>query len=105
MSQIDGIICHCTAFNPVPSLSAAVVNHFKFKHNIMSYNLAGMGCAASIIAVDLAKEIIHVRPRAPHRGASLLIQGSRGGEGERRGAGGERVGGTGWVCVCGCLCF
>lgn len=60
LGQIDGVICHCTAFNPVPSMSAAVVNHFKMRYDILSYNLAGMGCAASIIAVDLAKELIWV---------------------------------------------
>eukprot|EP00884_Botryococcus_braunii_P014066 jgi/Botrbrau1/22660/Bobra.0132s0006.1 len=60
--DIDGVICHCTAFNPVPSLSASVVHHFKMRYDVMSYNLAGMGCAASIIAVDLAKEIIWNHP-------------------------------------------
>lgn len=30
------------------------------RYDVLSYNLAGMGCAASIIAVDLAKELIWV---------------------------------------------
>ena len=56
--QIDGLIVNCTAFNPTPSLSAAVVNHFKFKSSIRTFNLSGMGCAASVIAVDMAREML-----------------------------------------------
>jgi len=58
--QIDGLIVNCSAFNPTPSLSAAVVNHFKFKQSIRTFNLSGMGCAASVIGVDLAMEILAV---------------------------------------------
>ena len=53
--QVDGLIVNCTAFNPTPSLSAAVVNHFKFKSSIRTFNLSGMGCAASVIAIDMAQ--------------------------------------------------
>lgn len=58
--QIDGLIVNCSAFNPTPSLSAAVVNHFKFKSSIRTFNLSGMGCAASVIGVDLAMEMLAV---------------------------------------------
>ena len=58
--QVDGLIVNCSAFNPTPSLSAAVVNHFKFKSSIRTFNLSGMGCAASVIAIDLAQEILKV---------------------------------------------
>ena len=58
--QIDGLIVNCSAFNPTPSLSEAVVNHFKFKQSIRTFNLSGMGCAASVIGVDLAMEILAV---------------------------------------------
>ena len=57
-AQVDGLIVNCTAFNPTPSLSAAVVNHFKFKSSIRTFNLSGMGCAASVIAVDMAREML-----------------------------------------------
>ena len=52
--QIDGLIVNCSAFNPTPSLSAAVVNHFKMRQDVRTYNLSGMGCAASVIGIDLA---------------------------------------------------
>ena len=59
--QIDGLIVNCTAFNPTPSLSAAVVKHFKFKSSIRTVNLSGMGCAASVISVDIARDMLKVR--------------------------------------------
>ena len=58
---MDGLIINCSAFNPTPSLSAVVVNHFKFKSSIRTFNLSGMGCAASIIAVDMAREMLKAR--------------------------------------------
>ena len=58
--QIDGLIVNCSAFNPTPSLSAAVVNHFKMRQDVRTYNLSGMGCAASVIGIDLAMELLAV---------------------------------------------
>ena len=34
-------------------LSAAVVNRYKMRSDIKSYNLSGMGCAASLLAIDM----------------------------------------------------
>jgi len=49
-------------FNPTPSLSAMVVNHYKLRGNIISYNLGGMGCSAGLISIDLAKDLLQVHP-------------------------------------------
>ena len=68
--QIDGLIVNCTAFNPTPSLSAAVVRHFKFKSSIRTVNLSGMGCAASVIAVDIARDMLKV----PSLGLASLLE-------------------------------
>lgn len=35
-----------------------LVNHFKFKREILTYNLSGMGCSSSLICVDLAKHLL-----------------------------------------------
>jgi 3-ketoacyl-CoA synthase len=43
-------------------MSAMVVNHFKLRQNIVSYNLAGMGCSAGLIAVSLASELLQAHP-------------------------------------------
>lgn len=58
--QVDAVIVVCSSYVPVPSVSAAVVNHFKMKSSVLAYNLSGQGCAASIISVDLAKELLQV---------------------------------------------
>ena len=58
--QIDAVIVNCTSFSPVPSLAAAVINHFKMKPTVLAYSLSGMGCAASVIAIDLARELLQV---------------------------------------------
>lgn len=59
--QIDILVVNCSLFNPTPSLSAMIINHFKMRSNIVSYNLAGMGCSAGVIAINLAKELLQVR--------------------------------------------
>lgn len=64
--QIDAVIVNCTSYNPVPSLSAAVINHFGMKPTVLGYTLSGMGCAASVIAVDLAQELLQVSIQQTH---------------------------------------
>jgi len=39
-----------------------VANKFKMKPRLQSFNLGGMGCSASVIAVDLAKQLIQGNP-------------------------------------------
>eukprot|EP00884_Botryococcus_braunii_P017809 jgi/Botrbrau1/4711/Bobra.0218s0031.1 len=62
--QIDVLIVNCSIFNPTPSLSAMIVNHFKMRSNVVTYNLGGMGCSAGIIAISLARELLQVYPNA-----------------------------------------
>ena len=53
---------NCSLFNPTPSLSAMIINHFKMRSNVVSYNLSGMGCSAGVIAISLARELLQVCP-------------------------------------------
>ncbi len=55
------LIVNCSLFNPTPSLAAMVINHFKLRSNIISYNLSGMGCSSSPISIDLARQVRCVR--------------------------------------------
>ncbi|KAK4416146.1 3-ketoacyl-CoA synthase 20 [Sesamum alatum] len=59
--NIGVVIVNISLFNPLPSLSAMIVNRYKLREDVMSYNLGGMGCSAGVIAVDLAKRILQVR--------------------------------------------
>ncbi|KAH1073791.1 hypothetical protein J1N35_026119 [Gossypium stocksii] len=56
--EIGILIVNCSLFNPTPSLSAMIVNHYKLRTNINSYNLGGMGCSAGLISIDLAKNLL-----------------------------------------------
>nr|APQ40638.1 fatty acid elongase [Orychophragmus violaceus] len=58
--EIGILVVNSSIFNPTPSLSAMVVNTFKLRSNIRSFNLGGMGCSAGAIAIDLAKDLLHV---------------------------------------------
>ncbi|KAK1362364.1 3-ketoacyl-CoA synthase [Heracleum sosnowskyi] len=58
--DIGILVVNCSLFNPTPSLSAMIVNKYKFRGNVRSFNLGGMGCSAGVIAVDLAKDMLLV---------------------------------------------
>jgi 3-ketoacyl-CoA synthase len=65
---IDILIVNCSLFNPTPSLTSMIVNHFKMKSSILTYNLSGMGCSAGLISIDLAKDLLQC-----HRNALCLV--------------------------------
>ncbi|KAL5988785.1 3-ketoacyl-CoA synthase 11 [Asimina triloba] len=56
--DIGIVVVNCSLFNPTPSLSAMIVNHYKLRGNVISYNLGGMGCSAGLISIDLAKKLL-----------------------------------------------
>ncbi|MEW5313460.1 MAG: hypothetical protein WDW38_005026 [Sanguina aurantia] len=60
--DIGILVVNCSLFNPTPSLCAMIINHFKMRSNVISYNLAGMGCSASPIAIDLARQMLQLNP-------------------------------------------
>lgn len=62
--DIGILVVNCSLFNPTPSLSAMVVNHYKLRGNIISYNLGGMGCSAGLLSIDLAKDLLQVHPNS-----------------------------------------
>ncbi|MFQ6619727.1 hypothetical protein Gotur_000404 [Gossypium turneri] len=66
--DIGILVVNCSLFNPTPSLSAMIVNKYKLRGNIRSFNLGGMGCSAGVIAVDLAKDLLQV-----HRNTSAVV--------------------------------
>ncbi|XP_062197448.1 3-ketoacyl-CoA synthase 20-like [Phragmites australis] len=66
--DIGIIVVNCSLFNPTPSLSAMIVNHYNLRGNVASYNLGGMGCSAGLISIDLAKQLLQV-----HRNTYALV--------------------------------
>ncbi|CAN8327550.1 unnamed protein product [Cochlearia groenlandica] len=66
--EISVLVVNCSLFNPTPSLSAMIVNKYKLRENIKSFNLGGMGCSAGVIAVDLANDMLQI-----HRNTFALV--------------------------------
>ncbi|XP_071940509.1 3-ketoacyl-CoA synthase 11-like [Coffea arabica] len=62
--DIGILVVNCSLFCPTPSLSAMIVNHYKLRGNILSYNLGGMGCSAGVISIDFAKQLLQVHPNS-----------------------------------------
>lgn len=60
--QVDIVIVSCSCFAPTPSMAAMLVNHFKMRQDVLTYNLSGMGCSSSLICVDMAKHLLKVLP-------------------------------------------
>ncbi|KAL9142265.1 hypothetical protein ABFS82_14G157800 [Erythranthe guttata] len=57
-TDIGVVIVNISTFNPVPSLSAMIVNRYKMREDVLTFNLGGMGCSAGVIAVDLARRLL-----------------------------------------------
>ncbi|KAK9165516.1 hypothetical protein Scep_000707 [Stephania cephalantha] len=66
--DIGVLVVNCSLFNPTPSLSAMIVNKYKLRGNIKSFNLGGMGCSAGVIAIDLARDMLQV-----HRSSYAVV--------------------------------
>ncbi|XP_030534516.1 3-ketoacyl-CoA synthase 15-like [Rhodamnia argentea] len=62
LQDIGVLVVNCGFLSTTPSLSAMLINHYKLGHDIRSFNLGGMGCAAGVIAVDLARDLLAAHP-------------------------------------------
>jgi predicted naringenin-chalcone synthase len=69
--EIDILVINCSLFSPTPSLCAMVLSHFNMRSDVATYNLSGMGCAASIISIDLAQKLL--RSGQPKHRKALVV--------------------------------
>ncbi|KAL8525591.1 hypothetical protein ACS0TY_015001 [Phlomoides rotata] len=60
-SEIDLLVVNISMFSTMPSLSARIINHYKMREDIKVYNLAGMGCSASIVSINIVQNICKTR--------------------------------------------
>jgi 3-ketoacyl-CoA synthase len=59
--DVDILVVNCSLFSPTPSLSAMIINKYKMRSYVRSFNLSGMGCSAGLISIDLARDMLQVR--------------------------------------------
>ena len=52
----------CSCFAPTPSMAAMLVNKFGMRHDVLTYNLSGMGCSSSLVCVDMASHLLKALP-------------------------------------------
>ncbi|TYI07824.1 hypothetical protein ES332_A10G251900v1 [Gossypium tomentosum] len=56
-SEIDVLVVTISIISSVPSIPARVINRYKKMEDVKVFNLSGMGCSASVIAVDLVNHL------------------------------------------------
>ncbi|KAH7404807.1 hypothetical protein KP509_15G044000 [Ceratopteris richardii] len=65
--EVDILVVNCGLFNPTPSLTALLVNHFKMREDVKTFHLAGMGCSAGLISLGLAADLLRAGRRRKAR--------------------------------------
>ncbi|KAG7947050.1 hypothetical protein I3843_14G074600 [Carya illinoinensis] len=55
--EIDVLVINVSMLSTVPSLAARIINRYKMRDDIKVYNLTAMGCSASLISVDIVRNL------------------------------------------------
>ncbi|KAG9129611.1 hypothetical protein Leryth_014452 [Lithospermum erythrorhizon] len=55
--EIDVLVVNISMLACIPSMSSRIINIYKMREDVKAYNLTGMGCSASLIAINLVQSI------------------------------------------------
>ncbi|GAB2242294.1 hypothetical protein Droror1_Dr00019069 [Drosera rotundifolia] len=55
--EIDVLVVNVSMLAVSPSLASRIIKHYKMREGIRSFNLTGMGCSASLISIDVVRNI------------------------------------------------
>ncbi|KAK4751941.1 hypothetical protein SAY87_020739 [Trapa incisa] len=72
--RIDTVFVTSGSFSPSPSLSSFVVNRYKMRHDVKTYNLSGMGCSSGILVVDMATRLLGRRGKKPEYALVVITE-------------------------------
>uniref|UniRef100_A0A383WNU5 FAE domain-containing protein n=1 Tax=Tetradesmus obliquus TaxID=3088 RepID=A0A383WNU5_TETOB len=56
--QVDILVTNCSIFSATPSLASMLINKFKFRTDVQSYHLGGMGCSNGTIGIGLMRDLL-----------------------------------------------
>ncbi|XP_066394692.1 3-ketoacyl-CoA synthase 4-like [Miscanthus floridulus] len=57
-SAVGALVVNCSGFCPAPSLAALIAGHYRMRADVRTFNLSGMGCAAGVVGVDVARGVL-----------------------------------------------
>ncbi len=60
--DIDFLVVNCSCHCPTPSMTAWIVNHYKMPSKVRTFQIGGMGCSASMVGVDMIRDLIAANP-------------------------------------------
>ncbi|KAI3667607.1 hypothetical protein L6452_42673 [Arctium lappa] len=60
-SDIDVLVVNISMLACIPSLSSRIVNMYKMREDIKTYNLCGMGCSASLVSLNIVQSIFKAK--------------------------------------------
>nr|GEW97343.1 3-ketoacyl-CoA synthase 12-like [Tanacetum cinerariifolium] len=66
--DIDILVVNVSVMTLVPSLTSRIINHYKMREDVKSFNISGMGCSASLISINLVQNIFKT-----HRNKLALV--------------------------------
>ncbi|KAF3773313.1 3-ketoacyl-CoA synthase 12 [Nymphaea thermarum] len=59
-SDFDILVVNVSMLSAMPSLASRIINRYKMKQDIKVFNLSGMGCSASLISLDMVRNLFKV---------------------------------------------
>ncbi|KAF5770835.1 putative very-long-chain 3-oxoacyl-CoA synthase [Helianthus annuus] len=62
-SQVDILVVNVSLLSAVPSLTSRIINHYNMREDVKAFNLSGMGCSASLIAIDLVQHLFKTQKK------------------------------------------
>ncbi|CAD6224196.1 unnamed protein product [Miscanthus lutarioriparius] len=57
-SRVGALVVNCSGICPAPLLAAIIASRYRMRADVRTFNLSGMGCAAGVVGVDVARRLL-----------------------------------------------